>query len=430
MSSRELPQHPERDERVAGGGLLHRRAFLAAAASGAAIGRIGEASAAEAPAALSAPWMVAPGASFRPYGIPSKHEEGVQRGIGKPYGDLASGTGASMTPLHRLQGTITPNGLHFERHHNGVPDIDPKQHRLLVHGMVARPLVFTVDDLLRYPMVSRLCFIECGGNSLQMTAKEPPQILSSMIHGRVACAEWTGIKLSVLLDEAGIDPRGKWILAEGADAAAMSRSIPLDKVMEEAILALYQNGERVRPEQGYPMRLVVPGWIGNLNVKWVRRIKVTETPTYTKDETSRYTELMPDGRARQFQYVQEVKSLITQPSRGLTLPGAGRYEVSGLAWSGEGRIARVEVSADGGRSWADAALQEPVLAKCFTRFRIPWEWDGAPATVQSRATDEKGNVQPTRDAWLAQYAPGQPYHYNAIQIWRIQPGGEVMNAYA
>ena len=368
------------------------------------------------------------GVAVRPYGKPSKFEKDVVR-RDVEWLTASRESSVSFTPLHELEGIITPNGLCFERHHGGIAEVDPADHRLMIHGLVERPLILTLEELKRYPRVNRIHFMECAANS-GMEWRGAQLNGCQFTHGMIHCVQYTGVSLRTLLEEAGVKTNGKWLLVEGADAAAMDRSLPIEKALDDCIIAYKMNGEALYPEQGYPMRLVVPGWIGNLNVKWVRRIKVTETPTYTKDETSRYTELMPDGRARQFQYVQEVKSLITQPSRGLTLPGAGRYEVSGLAWSGEGRIARVEVSADGGRSWADAALQEPVLAKCFTRFRIPWEWDGAPATVQSRATDEKGNVQPTRDAWLAQYAPGQPYHYNAIQIWRIQPGGEVMNAYA
>jgi sulfane dehydrogenase subunit SoxC len=418
-------------EVVAANGLLHRRMLFSSAAivSVAGLARADAALAASNPRQTSPPTMLIPGTTFRGYGMPAKSEEGVQRGIGRALPDIAPGTGVSNTPFHRLEGTITPNGLHFERHHNGVPDIDVRTHKLLIHGLVERPLTFTVYDLLRYPMSSRQVFIECGGNSSQNAAKEPSQVPFHMVNGRMSCAEWTGVPLAILLDEAGVDPRGKWILAESADAAGMSRSIPLEKAMSDVIVALYQNGERVRPENGYPLRLVVPGWIGNINVKWLRRIKVTAGPTQTKDETSRYTELRPDGKAWQFQLVMDVKSVICRPSRGLNMTGPGFYEISGLAWSGHGRVARVEVSADGGTSWADAALQEPVLPLCFTRFRMPWQWEGSPAVLMSRATDDKGNVQPTRATWIAQYAPGQIYNYNAIAASRIAPDGEVFNAY-
>lgn len=419
-------------EHVAGGGLLHRRALLvgsAAATGAAAIGgmSVGKAGAAglEVP-----PWMQTPGAVFRTYGMPSPHEEAVQRGVLQPYGDLAPGAGVSMTPLHQLNGTITPNGLHFERHHNGVPDIDPAAHKLLIHGLVGKNLTFGVDDLLRYPMTSRVCFIECSGNSFFNAFAEPQQMPCGMIHGLVSCSEWTGVSLASLLDEAGLDPSGTWLLAEGADSAAMSRSVPMAKAMDDAMIALYQNGERIRPEQGYPMRLLLPGFEGNMSVKWLRRLKVTDGPTHTKDETSKYTDLMPDGTSRQFTYAMGVKSAITHPSFGMTMSGPGFYEISGLAWSGTGKIAKVEVSADGGASWAEAALQDPVLPMSLTRFRMAWDWSGGSATLQSRATDDQGRVQVGRSDWTAQYGPGQIYHYNAIQSWQVADNGEISNVFA
>lgn len=353
----------------------------------------------------------------------------MKRGVFQPFGAVAPGTGASFTPLQSLDGTITPNGLHFERHHNGVPDIDPAQHRLLIHGLVKRPLFFSVDALLRYPMVSRICFIECGGNSFRNTLPEPAQVPCGMIHGLLSCSEWVGVPLATLLAEAGVDTKGKWILAEGADSATMSRSIPMEKVLDDALIALYQNGETIRPEQGYPMRLLLPAWLGNMNVKWLRRVKVTDGPTHTRDETSHYTDLKPDGKARQFTYVMEVKSVITHPSGGMTMHGPGFYQISGLAWSGRGRIAKVEVSADGGQSWAEAALQGPVLPQSLTRFRIPWQWNGGPAMLQSRATDEKGHVQETHKDWAAHYSPANRYHCNAIQTWHVTDEGSVRNVY-
>ena len=417
---------------VAGGGLLHRRMLLTGGAAAAgAVAMSGLSASTATAAALDVPsWMRTPGAAFRSYGMPSVHEEGVQRGVLQPYGDVAPGAGVSMTPLHQLNGTITPNGLHFERHHNGVPDIDPAAHKLLMHGLVSRNLTFEVNDLLRYPMTSRLCFIECSGNSFFNAFAEPQQMPCGMIHGLVSCSEWTGVSLAVLLDEAGVDPAGSWLLAEGADSAAMSRSVPMEKAMDDAIIALYQNGERIRPEQGYPMRLLLPGFEGNMSVKWLRRLKVTDQPTHTKDETSKYTELMPDGQSRQFTYAMGVKSTITHPSFGMAMSGPGFYEISGLAWSGVGKIAKVEISADGDASWAEAALQEPVLPMSLTRFRMPWDWSGGPATLQSRATDDQGRTQINRNEWTAQYAPGQIYHYNAIQSWQVADNGEISNVFA
>ena len=374
-------------------------------------------------------WATTPGAPFRGYGQPSRFEEKVQRAMTPSYGPIAPGTGTSRTPLQSLAGTVTPNGLHFERHHNGVPQIDPAQHTLLLHGLVGRPLVFTVDALLRYPLVSRTCFIECAGNSSQNTLPKPPQANCGAIHGLLSNAEWSGVPLSVLLDEAGVAAGAKWFLAEGADSAAMSRSVLLDKAYDDALIALYQNGERIRPEQGYPLRLVVPGYQGNMNVKWLRRLELTEGPLHTKDETSKYSVLLRDGKARQFVFEMDVKSVITRPSGGMNLPGPGLHEISGLAWSGAGRITRVEVSVDGGASWREAALQGPQLPKAATRFRLAWRWDGAPAQLQSRATDERGNVQATRAAWNAVYSPGNRFHNNMIQTWVVDANGSVSNAY-
>src|SRR3954447_23207784 len=359
---------------VAGNGLVHRRMFLmAGTAAAASIASAALPNPAAADALQVEPWMKLPGSGFVGYGQPSKYEDKVVRTWNTAPGTI--GTGTSRTPHHLLDGMITPNGLHFERHHSGIPDLNPDTHRLLIHGLVKRPLIFTLETLARYPMESRIAFIECGGNGQLLYQKEPAQVGVQQIHGQVSCAEWTGVKLAVLLQEAGVDPKAKWILAEGADAAGMSRSIPLAKAMDDALIALYQNGERVRPSNGYPMRLLLPGYEGNQNVKWLRRIKVTEAPTMTKDETSKYTLLGADGKALQFVFPMEAKSLITRPSPGLALQGGGLYEISGLAWSGYGRIAKVEVSADGGKSFAPAALQEPVLPQALTRFRIPWRWE-------------------------------------------------------
>ena len=418
-------------------GLLDRRAFLTGAVTVAGLAAIGDlsgdllatAQAAESPALETPSWMKIPGQPFRGYGQPAKYEEEVKRIFYQRYKDIAPGAGMSMTPLHQLQGTITPNGLHYERHHSGVPDIDPAKHELLIHGLVRRPLKFSVEALLRYPTISRIYFLECSGNSLFNTRPEPPQMSCGAIHGLISCCEWTGIPLALLLDEAGLDPKGKWIVAEAGDAAAMNRSIPIEKAFDDAMIALYQNGERIRPEQGYPLRLLLPGWEGNMSVKWLRRLMVTERPVYSREETSKYTDLMPDGRARQFTFPMGVKSVITHPSAGMTMKGKGFYEVSGLAWSGSGRITHVEVSADGGKSWAKAALQAPILPLALTRFRLPWNWDGGPVLLQSRAVDEKGNIQPTRDKWAAQYSVGNEYHYNAIQTWSISPEGEIRNVY-
>jgi sulfane dehydrogenase subunit SoxC len=311
-----------------------------------------------------------------------------------------------------------------------VPAINPAEHRLMIHGLVRRPLVFTMETLWRYPMTSRTCFIECSGNSNPNALNlKAPQIPCGAIHGLISCSEWTGVPLSILLNEAGIDPRASWILAEGADAVAMSRSVPLEKALDDAMIAIYQNGERLRPEQGYPVRLLLPGWEGNMSVKWLRRIKLTDGPTHTKDETSKYTDPLPDGKALQFTFEMGVKSVITRPSLGMKMPDSGWYEITGIAWSGAGKVRRVEVSTDGGATWTEATVQGPIFSKSVTRFRMPWQWNGQRTVLQSRAVDEKGNVQPTRDALFSKLAPQQRYHNNAIQTWEIRTDGSVANVY-
>ncbi len=376
------------------------------------------------------PWERVYGAGFRGYGQPSRFEQPVQRYLAKPYGDLAPGSGVALSPIEKLEGIITPSSLHNDRSHSGAPDIDPAQHKLLLHGLVGKPLTFTVDALLSYPMTSRIYFLECSGNSNRNLTPQPLQVPAGGIHGNIACSEWTGIPLAMLLEEAGVQPQAKWLLAEGADSAHMSRSVPLEKAFEDALLALYQNGERLRPEQGYPVRLLLPGWEGNMNVKWLRRIKLTEGPTHTKDETSKYTDTLPDGRSLQFTFEMGVKSVITKPSSTMTLPRQGLYEISGIAWSGAGRVRRVEVSTDGGASWTDAVLYGEERPKALVRFRLPWQWRGQAAVLQSRATDEKGQVQPARSAWLAQYSPANTYHNNSIASWAVGVDGSVRNVYA
>lgn len=419
MATKESDWQPE-----AGNGLMHRRWFLKAGMAG-GIGLM----TAQARAVERRPWMRVPGGGMSESGAPSPHAKGLERvAISSRPG--TTGSGVSRTPLEHLDGIITPSRLHFERHHSGIPDIDPDGHRLTVHGLVERPLSFTVDTLTRYPMVSRIQFLECSGNSGAMIAPEPVQATASEIHGLVSCSEWSGVPLGVLLEEAGLRADAKWLVADGADAAAMSRSVPLEKALDDAIVALYQNGEPLRPSNGYPMRLFLPGWEGNASIKWLRTIRVTDRPAMTKDETSKYSDLRDDGIAELFTFPMGVKSVITSPSPGLSLGPPGPYQVSGIAWSGAGRIRRVEVSADAGRSWADAALDDHVMPKSLTRFRIAWRWDGGPATLLSRATDEQGNVQPARAAVLEGRASNSFYHYNAIQAWRVDEDGELSNVYA
>lgn len=338
-----------------------------------------------------------------------------------------AGSSSSLTPLQDLQGIVTPASLHFERHHNGVPLIDPIRHRLLIHGLVERPMIFTMDELKRFPAVSRVAFIECSGNSAGEW-HEPRGQTAQQTHGLISTSEWTGVLLATVLLEVGMKPDATWMLAEGADAAAMTRSIPLAPALEEALLCYAQNGEALRPEQGYPLRLLIPGWEGNACIKWLRRVKLGKAPFMTREETSHYTDLMPNGTARQFTFVMEAKSVITSPSGGQQIR-PGFVEIRGLAWSGQGRVTQVEVSADGGRTWQKAQLQKPVLAKCHTRFRFPWRWNGQEAILQSRCADETGYVQPNRQALVAVRGMNSIYHYNAIQSWKVSRDGTVHNVH-
>lgn len=408
--------------------LFRKSAALSLAASGLATG----AQAQQPPASNLPPqvpeWMSRQGGSFLnpPYGLPSPFEKDVVRVLpGRP----SPFPTATRTPLERLHGIITPNGLFFERHHAGVPAIDPDQHRLMVHGLVERPLLLDMSDIVRFPSVSRIHFLECSGNSAAQYAG-PSGRTAQEIHGLVSCAEWTGVKLSTVLAEAGVRPSARWILAEGADAAAMTRSIPMELALDEAMLVYAQNGEMLRPEQGYPLRLFLPGIEGNMNIKWLRRLKVGDRPFRTREETSKYTDLLPDGKSYEFTFLMDAKSVILSPSGGNRIVPGVFHEISGIAWSGRGSIKAVDVSVDGGRTWREAALQEPVLSKALTRFRLPWRWDGSPVVLQSRAIDGTGNVQPTRKTLLEARGPNYLYHYNAIQSWRIAASGEVSNVHA
>jgi sulfane dehydrogenase subunit SoxC len=408
---------------------IARGAVASLAAAGGAAGLPGVAQAA-APDKLPPDipqWMRQPGAGFLnpAYGLPSPFEKNVVRKLPDQPAPFPT---ATRTPLQSLFGSTTPNGLFFERHHAGVPAIDPEQHRLMLHGLVERPLLLSMKDLLRFPAVSRSHFIECSGNSMA-EFKAPGKGSVQDIHGLLSGAEWTGVRLADVLREAGLLPSASWLLAEGADAAAMTRSIPLAKALDDALLVYGQNGEMLRPEQGYPLRLLLPGFEGNMNIKWLRRLKVGDAPFQTREETAKYTDLMPDGTARQFTFAMGVKSVITTPSARQVLDGQGFREISGLAWSGHGRIARVEVSVDGGRHWQAATLDGPVQSKALTRFRFPWVWTGQEAILQSRAVDEAGNVQPSRTVLIGSDGQNSVYHYNAIQSWKVASNGEVSNVH-
>ena len=333
-------------------------------------------------------------------------------------------TGSSFTPLQDSVGTLTPSSLHYERHHAGIPTIDPAQHRLVIHGMVERPISLSMAEIKRLPSVTRTLVLECGGNSAgEWAATTGPDVQRS--YGLVSCSEWTGVPLSLVLARAGVRPGAAWVIAEGADACRMERSIPLEKAMKDILLAYGQNGEAIRPAQGYPLRLIIPGWEGNTNVKWLHSLKLTDQAYMARDETSKYSDLMPDGKARIFTYQMEAKSVITFPSGGQTLPGPGVYELTGLAWSGRGRIERVEITTNGGRTWTAAQLHEPRLPIAFTRFRLAWRFDGKPAAMASRAIDESGYVQPTREALVAVRGMNSIYHLKVIKYRNVKSNGTV-----
>jgi sulfane dehydrogenase subunit SoxC len=364
------------------------------------------------------------GAPVSGYGSRSRFENAARSFIQNTKVPLEEA--ASRTPLRETFGIITPSSLHFERHHAGVPEIDPATHTLTIHGLVDRPLVLTVAELKRLPSISRIHFLECSGNS-SSEWRGAAEADVQRAHGLTSCSEWTGVSLALLLKECGVRPAGTWILAEGADPCRLSRSLPIQKALDDVMVVYAQNGEPLRPEQGYPIRLLVPGWEGNVNVKWLRRVKVLDGPAMTRDETSKYTDLMPDGTARQFTFTMEAKSLVTRPSGGDQLSGPGTYELTGIAWSGRGTIAKVDITTDGGRTWIPAELQTPVLPRAHTRFRWSWRWDGREAIIGSRCTDEAGYVQPTLAELTAVRGLNSNYHNNSIQLWDVAADGRLTN---
>lgn len=408
-----------------------RRDFLAGSAAGATgAGALWAAPAlADDPAITKAqPWRSTLGAGVdaAPYGLPSPHEAHVQRRtVDWLTADAISSI--NFTPLHQLEGTITPNGLCFERHHGGVAEVDPAQARLMVNGMVEAPLVFTLEDLKRFPRENRTCFLECIANTgMEWRGAQLNGV--QYTHGMIHNVAYTGVPLRHLLETAGVKPGAKWLLAEGADAAGMTRSIPLEKALDDCMIAFAMNGEALRPEQGYPLRLVVPGWEGNMWIKWLRRIEIGDQPWHHREETSRYTDLMPDGTARRFTWEIDAKSVITNPSpQAPILHGPGPLVITGLAWTGRGKVARVDVSLDGGVNWQRARLSGPVTAKALTRFYVEHDWDGQPMLLQSRVTDDTGYVQPTRDDLRAVRGENSVYHNNGIHTWAVDERGVVEN---
>ena len=374
------------------------------------------------------PWSRTLGAPIlaSPYGVPARYEASVVRRQ-SPGLTRTAHSSVAFTPLQNLFGVVTPSGVHFERHHAGVPDVIPDRHRLMIHGLVREPRIYTMDDIVRLPSVSRLHFIECGANTgMEWANVAVPTV--QYTHGMIGCSEWTGVPLSVLLEEAGYDrKRARCVLAEGADGASLTRTIPLAMALTDVLVVYGQNGEMLRPEQGYPLRLVVPGVQGVSSVKWLRRLEVGDAPWNTREESLHYIDLMPGGIHRQYTWIQEAKSVITSPSGGQVLLDRGYHEIRGLAWSGRGTVKRVDVSTDGGRNWRTAKLQAPILAKALTRFRLDWTWDGGPALLQSRVIDETGYVQPSIRQLREVRGTRSIYHNNAIQTWRVDPAGDVAN---
>jgi sulfane dehydrogenase subunit SoxC len=366
------------------------------------------------------------GVDARPYGMPSQFEKHVVRkNVAWLTADPISSV--NFTPLHELEGIITPNGLCFERHHAGIAEIDQASHRLMINGLVDQPLVFTMDDLKRFPRENRVYFLECAANS-GMEWRGAQLNGCQFTHGMVHCVMYTGVRLKHILEEAGLKGTAKWVMPEGADASAMTRSIPLEKAMDDCLVAFAMNGEALRPEQGYPLRLVVPGWEGNMWIKWLRRIEVGDQPWQQREETSKYTDLLANGKARRFTWLMDVKSVITSPSPQLPVThGKGRMVLSGLAWSGNGTIKRVDVSIDGGRNWTTARIDGPSLPMALHRFYHEFDWDGSELFLQSRAIDEKGFVQPTKDDLRAARGENSIYHNNGIQTWHVQTDGAVEN---
>ena len=367
----------------------------------------------------------------RPYGMPSEFEKNLQRRE-SPGLTRVGAASVSFAPLQSLFGIITPSGLHFERHHQGWWDIDPSKHRLMINGsddsLIKRPMVFDMDEIMRLPSVSRMCFIECGANTaMEWNNTAVPTV--QYTHGMISCSEFTGVPLITLLEMCGADvKRGKFVLAEGADGSGMTRTIPMSLIQNGEVLVAYgQNGEMLRPENGYPLRLIVPGIQGVSWIKYLRRIEVGDKPYGAKDETLHYIDLMPDGMHRQYGGIQEVKSVITSPSGGQVVLQKGFHSITGLAWSGRGKVKKVDVSMDGGRNWKPARLEGPVLSKCLTRFNTDFVWDGKPVIVQSRATDDTGHIQPSYQALRAVRGGRSIYHNNAVQSWLLGENGEVKN---
>lgn len=374
------------------------------------------------------PWanQLGEGVDARPYGTPSQFEAHVRRrNVEWLTADPVSSV--NFTPLHELDGIITPNGLCFERHHGGIAEVDPAKYRLMINGLVDRELVFTLADLKRFPRVNRVYFLECAANT-GMEWRGAQLNGCQFTHGMIHNVMYTGVSLRTILDEAGVKPTAKWLLAEGADASAMTRSIPIEKALDDCLVAFAMNGEALRPEQGYPVRLVVPGWEGNMWIKWLRRLELGDMPWQHREETSKYTDLLPNGKARRFTWEMDAKSVITNPSPQAPIThGPGPTVITGVAWSGRGTIPRVDVSLDGGANWVQARMSGPSLDKSMHRFYYEFDWDGRPLLLQSRAHDSTGYVQPTKDQLREIRGENSIYHNNSIQTWAIDETGQAEN---
>ena len=374
------------------------------------------------------PWAseLGDGVDASPYGKPSDFEKHViRRNVSWLTADPTSSV--NFTPLHALDGTITPNGLCFERHHGGVAIVNPGKYRLMVNGLINQNTVFDLSDLMRFPRKNRLYFLECAANS-GMEWRGAQLNGCQFTHGMIHNVLYTGIKLKDILREAGLKQSAKWILAEGADSSAMTRSIPIEKAMDDCLIAFKMNGESLRPEQGYPVRLVVPGWEGNMWIKWIRRIEVGDKPWHHREETSKYTDLFEDGNARKFTWEMDAKSVITNPSpQAPVLHGRGPMVLTGVAWSGRGKISRVDVSIDGGISWNEARINGPANSKSMHRFYYEFDWNGQQLLLQSRAQDDTGYVQPTKDQLRSIRGENSIYHNNGIQTWAVDRNGITEN---
>lgn len=404
-------------------GTPSRRAFLkGAVAAGGTVASAGAASAAGDPLITEVQeWASATGEGVdaTPYGLPISYESDVvRRNVEWLTADTISSI--NFTPIHALDGTITPQGCAFERHHSGAIDLKKEDYRLMINGLVDQPLVFTYEDLERFPRENRVYFCECAANTGMEWAGA--QLNGAQFtHGMIHNMEYSGIPLRTLLEEAGVQTEGKWVYVEGADASSNGRSIPLEKAMDDVLVAFKANGEALRKEHGYPVRLVVPGWEGNMWIKWLRRIEVTTQAIESREETSKYTDTLANGIARKWTWEMDAKSVVTSPSPQAPIKhGHGPLVITGLAWSGRGAITGVDVSVDGGKTWQEARLGAPGQDKALSRFYLDYNWQGEEMFLQSRAKDSTGYVQPTKTQLRDVRGLNSIYHNNCIQTWWVK----------